>query len=157
MTSDTGSSVRLARIALAGLSLTLAGCAHSPEAATDVSHKVIEGRDAFYDGARVGEKTIIVVGKHGKILRTDDQGESWVIVSSGVDRPLFSVAFADAMHGAIVGASGAYLESADGGLTWKPRSLGVERQLFLVRFVQNGPGFIVGEFGTFLRTETSGR
>jgi photosystem II stability/assembly factor-like uncharacterized protein len=153
----THSFAPLVRIACAALGLALAGCARSPEAGTDLGHKVIEGRDAFYDGARLGEKIIIVVGKHGKILRSDDTGESWVIISSNVDHPLFSVAFSDQTHGAIVGAGGTFLESADGGLTWKPRSLGIDRQLFLVRFVQGGTGFIVGEFGTLLRTETGGK
>ena len=146
----------LVRTVLAGLWLAGAGCGRSPGASSEPV-KAVEARDAFYDGVRLGDGTIVVVGKHGKILRSQDGGNTWALVPSGVDGPLFSIAFRDDDHGVVVGGGGLYLESADRGLSWVPRSIGVDRHLFVIRFIPGGTGFMLGEFGTLLRTDDGGR
>lgn len=150
-------SMNLKIVAFGCLWITLAGCTKVPEGSVEVANRVIEARDAFYDGVKLGENTVIVVGKFGKILRSDDNGKNWIAASSGVDRPLLSISFRDDTHGAIVGTEGIYLESQDSGLTWTSRSLGADSNLLSIRFINASLGFILGEFGTLLRTETGGR
>ena len=142
---------------VATIGLLAAGCANDSEAWRQLPPPTIEGRDAFYDVARVGDSTIIVIGKQGKILRSEDNGETWTRVPSGLTDALLGIAFSDQHHGAIVGANGSYLETADGGRSWTRRALGVERQLSAIRFQPDGTGFIVGEFGTLLRTANAGK
>ena len=119
---------------------------------------MLEERDTYYDGARIGGgETLVLVGG-SKILRSGDGGKSWHVSRSGVHLPILAVAFRDDSYGAIVGAAGTYLESVDGGQTWKPRQLdGVDEQLMSIQFVNDELGFIVGEFGTLLRTESGGQ
>ena len=124
----------------------------------------IDNRDAFYDGARVGEgDTIVVVGKD-KILRSEDDGVSWESVPSllgpvlrtDVITPLYAVSFRDDTWGAAVGAEGTYLETTDGGVTWTRRSLDNEEQFLAIEFLDSKVGLIVGEFATIFRTDSGG-
>ena len=95
----------LLTIVLAGLWLAGAGCGRSPGASSEPV-EAVEARDAFYDGVQLRDGTIVVVGKHGKILHSQDGGNTWTLVPSGVDGPLFSIAFPDADHGVVVGGGG---------------------------------------------------
>lgn len=151
-------TTRFASLILGIAGMLASACAHNSKALHEREAPLVEQRDAFYDAARIGaDSALLVVGKHGKILRSEDDGETWRVVPSATDRPLFSVAFTSPKQGFIVGANGLFLESSDGGLTWSQRDLGVGTQLFSIRFVSERTGFIIGEFGTLLRSEDGGK
>ena len=62
------------------------------------------------------------VGEIGKIMHTNDSGETWIGQDSGDMtvgfNNLFSVYFVDAAIGWAVGAAGTIIHTADGGQTW---------------------------------------
>lgn len=146
--------VRL-RFLPSALGLFLVGCIAAPGENGDAGRPLIEKRDAFFDAARPRAGLVVAVGKWGKILRSEDEGRSWHLVSSPVTQDLLSLSFRDESHGAVVGTGGTYLESMDGGSTWAARPLGTDRQLITVRFA-SGLGLVVGAFGTLLRSESGG-
>jgi photosystem II stability/assembly factor-like uncharacterized protein len=72
-------------------------------------------------------------GSVARVFRTVDGGSSWMVAPSAIppragSGGVFSVAFADALHGVVVGgdyeradsANGTAAHSSDGGLTWVP-------------------------------------
>jgi photosystem II stability/assembly factor-like uncharacterized protein len=63
------------------------------------------------------------VGEAGTLFRSQDGGQSWQRLDSGVAVPLFDVAFSDAQHGWALGAEGALLRTVDGGLNWQVSKL----------------------------------
>ncbi|MGE0517834.1 MAG: YCF48-related protein [Candidatus Binatia bacterium] len=140
-------------IALVGAA-ALAGC-HRSEAWT-MPVRDIEPRDAFYDIARTPDGAVVIAGRYGKLLRSTDFGAHWQPISTGMQEPLFSVAFAERGRGVAVGAHGLLLESTDGGETWARRDSGTERDLLRVRFTAPRTGYILGEFGTLLRSTDGG-
>ncbi len=126
-------------------------------ASNEGESRLLQRASGLFDAAKVGRKTIVVVGKRGQIFRSDDDGKVWHRVMSKTSQPLLSVAFSDPRHGVIVGAGGTYLESADSGSSWTAHPIGVKENLFSVRFFQHGAGFIVGAFGTLLETDNDGK
>jgi photosystem II stability/assembly factor-like uncharacterized protein len=59
----------------------------------------------------------------GRIYRTIDGGNSWV-VASDTNRAVRSITFVTATDGYAVGDGGLFLRTADGGATWTPRAVG---------------------------------
>jgi len=81
-----------------------------------------EQHEAFVtltDVAVLDDRTAVVTGGAGTILRTTDAGASWTRVLSGTRVGLTSVAFADPDRGLIVGHRGVILATTDGGRTWR--------------------------------------
>ncbi len=114
-------------------------------------------RDALFDAHRIGESTIVAVGKFGNVSRSENGGETWERVPAGTNDDLYSVAFLDEARGVIVGANGTVLETTDGGRTWRPRKLSVETDLFHIAFRSKDEGYIIGSFGTVLRSDAGGK
>ena len=101
----------------------------------------------------------VVVGESGKIMLSDDQGETWRQVQSGTARHLWSVAFADSLRGVAVGNVSTALRTTDGGETWQRISLPVvPRTLSLSNVIlsNDGTGLCGGENGTLLETTDYG-
>ncbi|MBL4654877.1 MAG: T9SS type A sorting domain-containing protein [Bacteroidia bacterium] len=61
---------------------------------------------------------IYVVGDNGTILRTGDQGETWLPLNSGTTNDLYSIYFSDGKVGFITGSGGLTLYTYDGGASW---------------------------------------
>jgi hypothetical protein len=99
---------------------------HGETTATQVDHGAFA---EWWNGvATVGGK-FWVVGDGGAIITSSDDGVTWTAQTSGTTENLYSIAFADADHGAAVGRRGTVLVTSDGGTTWTPRPLG--RDIFL--------------------------
>lgn len=64
-----------------------------------------------------GER-LVVVGDHGVILASDDQGLNWKQIESPVSVMLTAVNFASEQSGWAVGHDGAVLRTQDGGTSW---------------------------------------
>ena len=65
---------------------------------------------------QINDNTFIAVG-YGRILRSTDKGESWIIIDQEGDF-FKDVLFVDAMTGYIVGSDGLILKTSDAGLNW---------------------------------------
>jgi photosystem II stability/assembly factor-like uncharacterized protein len=106
----------------------------------------------LHDVQFVGQRRGWAVGDRGVIWRTDDGGESWQRLASGVDCPLRSVCFLTDRVGWVVGGGitphagitrGVVLATTDGGDTWTHLGEGNLPLLYTVRFFDLDEGMAV--------------
>lgn len=69
-----------------------------------------------------GDTTGFAATSSGRIYRTIDGGNSWVVVSD-TNRAVRSIAFVSATVGYAVGDNGLFLRTADGGTTWTSKAV----------------------------------
>jgi photosystem II stability/assembly factor-like uncharacterized protein len=109
---------------------------------------------ALHDVQFVGQRRGWAVGDRGVIWRTDDGGQSWQRLASGVDCPLRSVCFLTDRVGWIVGGGitphagishGVVLATTDGGDTWTHLGAADLPLLHTVRFFDLDEGMAVCE------------
>src|SRR5258708_968181 len=95
-----------------------------------------------------------------RLMRTDNQGETWQQVKLSA-KCISSVAFAADGTGWLVGSHGVFQQSTDGGNTWQqPPALTqdfVNRDWWAVAFNGNGIGLAVGENSTLALTTDNGK
>jgi photosystem II stability/assembly factor-like uncharacterized protein len=106
--------------------------------------------------ASVSDDDIALVAGHDQtILRSIDGGHSWSLVhqATGVDTPLFDIAFVSPKRAFAVGAYGTVLTSTDAGITWEPYVLsdGEDRHAYALAEGPEGLWIMVGEAGLMYR------
>lgn len=112
-------------------------------------------RDNFYDVAMRGHFAWIV-GYHGTILRSQDQGLTWELQPSGTTEALFRVSAVNANEAWIAGSYGTILHTRDGGKSWHKQQTPTEEHLFGLDFINSRKGWAVGSRGTVLHTDDGG-
>ncbi len=112
-------------------------------------------RDNFYDVAMRGHFAWIV-GYHGTILRSQDQGLTWELQPSGSKEALFRVSAVNANEAWICGGYGTILHTNDGGKSWHKQQTHTEEHLFGLDFINPRQGWAVGSRGAILRTDDGG-
>ena len=108
--------------------------------------------------ARAGSR-VVVVGDHGVVLLSDDNGKSWRQARDVPTRVLLtSVSFAGDKLGWATGHWGLILHTEDGGETWKIQrsDTTVDQPLFSVYFSDASNGVAVGLWSLALRTTDGG-
>jgi len=129
-----------------------------PEIAT-LQAPPIERRDVFYGVAAPSEQVIWAVGSYGKIVRSDDGGQRWVVQDDPLTVHLQAIAAWNDQRAVAVGNGGRIIVTADGGRHWKavdaPRSE-VANKLMQVRAYPGGVAWAVGEVGAVLRSTDYG-
>ena len=127
---------------------------------TRVEVPPIEHRDRFYGVATPASSIIWAVACHGKIVRSEDSGQTWVVQETPTIAHLQSIATWDDQKAIAVGNAGIVLMTSDGGKNWKkvdvPKSK-VGNKLLCARAYPGGIGWAVGEYGALLRTENYGK
>ncbi|HSD10927.1 MAG TPA: YCF48-related protein, partial [Candidatus Binatia bacterium] len=113
----------------AAVLLAAVGC-HREEQEAPLFERKISIADKFYDVRALDAKKTVVVGYAGKILITEDAGNSWTVRPSGTDRAIYSLDFVDAQHAWACGQDGLILHTSDGGATWERQSSGTNVYLF---------------------------
>ena len=88
-----------------------------------MSNRATESR--LFGLARAGER-VVAVGERGRILYSDDQGDSWTQAEVPVSSTLLSVYFPTPQLGWAAGHDGVVLASRDGGETWTKELDGYE-------------------------------
>lgn len=115
----------------------------------------------FYDVQFVDAQHGWIVGEFGKIMYTEDGGESWVeqeksLMSEGIfdilDIPtMFGVHMLDRWNGATAGLEGHIARTTDGGATWRFDKMKVDVPLFDPLYepylFPDGSGWAVGGAG----------
>jgi len=98
------------------------------------------------------------VGMDGIILKTVNGGKMWRRITSGTEKPLYSIVVGKNM-GWIVGNKGQYLMSENGGETWSLQDGTIKTRFWLreVAFSNENQGIIVGARGTIVQTKNAGR
>jgi photosystem II stability/assembly factor-like uncharacterized protein len=105
-------------------------------------------------------KRLVVVGDHGVVLLSDDDGMSFRQARAVPTRAtLTSVSFVDARNGWAVGHWGVILHTSDGGEAWvlQRSDTSVDRPLFSVHFTDAGHGLAVGLWSLVLATRDGGK
>ncbi|MCC4115528.1 YCF48-related protein [Aromatoleum toluclasticum] len=123
-----------------------------------VEPPAIERRDAFYGVAAPDERTVWAVGAGGKIVRSEDGGDSWVRQSLNIDANLQGIAAWDDKTAVAVGNGGVVVATSDGGATWTRAEIpgsNNPNKLFRVR-IAGDSAWAVGEFGALLRSTDRG-
>ncbi len=124
-----------------------------------VKEQIIELRDRFYDVAIPDDKTIWAVGKNGKIVRSDDQGGTFVVQQTPTIVHLQSIAAIDALTAVVVGNDGTTLNTKDGGKNWHSVAapLGdIGNKIFRVETSPEGVLWATAEFGSVLFSDDIG-
>ena len=148
-------SARQAAVAAAPLliigSLIYAAFFVKAEVQVDAIHApAIERRDVFYGLVVPKPGVIWAAGSYGKVVRSNDGGQSWAIQPTRLSAHLQSIAAWDAQRAVAVGNQGRVIVTDDGGASWTevevPRSE-VANKLVKVRAYADGLAWAVGEMG----------
>ncbi|KPX74954.1 BNR/Asp-box repeat protein [Pseudomonas amygdali pv. photiniae] len=115
-------------------------------------------RGLLLDVAHAGAR-LVVVGDHGHILFSDDQGKTWSQARVPTRQLLTAVFFVDEQHGWAVGHDAQILASNDGGKSWGKQFEDLKREapLLDVWFKDLDTGFAVGAYGALLSTVDGGQ
>ncbi|MCI3946559.1 Ycf48-like protein [Pseudomonas syringae] len=115
-------------------------------------------RALLLDIAHAGAR-LVVVGDHGHILYSDDQGKTWNQARVPTRQLLTAVFFVDEQHGWAVGHDAQVLASNDGGKSWSKQFEDLKREapLLDVWFKDLDHGFAVGAYGALLSTDDGGQ
>ncbi|MEN0063319.1 MAG: YCF48-related protein [Myxococcota bacterium] len=99
-----------------------------------------------------------LVGRQGRVVRTQDGGESWTDLSlKDFPYTLHDVTFTNPQHGVAVGTTGRLITTDDGGETWVERSHpGGSTFLNAVAFADDLHGWVGGDDGLVLETTDGG-
>ncbi len=131
-----------------------------PKAAgKSIEPPAIDRRDHFY-GIAVPERGVIwAAGNDGKVVRSEDGGNSWKIQHTPVRQHLQDIAEWDAQRAVAVGNQAVVIVTRDRGKTWKevqvPRSQ-VANKMIRVKTYPGGIAWSVGEMGAVLYTRDYG-
>jgi len=109
------------------VSLGVAGC-HGDFSSKFID-KLISRTDKLFDVAHTTGDGFVVVGYNGRIIRSEDAGETWIEVESPAEWTLNQVEFVGD-DGWAVGHYGIILNSRDGGKTWTKQDSSTEKTLF---------------------------
>ena len=148
--------VRLASWCSAAFLFAVLGCHRHTEDAP-LAERKIGFADKFYDVQAIDATRAVVVGYSGKILMTEDGGQTWQQSKSGTRRALYSVKFVNGTHGWACGQDGVLIHTSDGGKTWSKQKSGTPLPMFAVDFVNEREGWVVGDQATYLHTEDGGQ
>lgn len=98
------------------------------------------------------------VGDSGRILHTNDGGNSWRVQESGTTVSLKCVHFATAQLGWIGGAGDSIGKTTNGGVSWTwLHPAGESRRTFMaISFANESAGWIVDNYGGIIHTEDGG-
>ncbi|MGH8010351.1 MAG: YCF48-related protein, partial [Candidatus Binatia bacterium] len=148
-------------VAALAFAIGLAGC-HGGGHDVPLRDDLITFTDKFLDVAHVSGDVFVIVGYNGRILRTEDGGQSWQEIFSDpakrtrvTEYSLNQVEFVGE-HGWAVGHHGTILHSRDGGRTWTKQQVDSEKTIFSVSFVDALHGRASGDESTFLSTDNGG-
>lgn len=124
-----------------------------------VKPPAIERRDSFLGVAMPSDRVIWAAGGNGKVIRSEDRGQSWVAQAVPKEHNLQGIAAWNAEQAVAVGGDGCVIRTVDAGRTWTevavPKSE-VANKLLNVRAYGNGVAWAVGEMGALLNSTDFG-
>lgn len=132
----------------------LAGC-HSTGHEVKLNDDLIRRTDKFFDVAHVSGSTFVIVGYDGRILRSEDNGNSWKEIERPTNFSLTQASFVGE-NGWAVGHHGTVINTRDGGKTWTLQKSNTIKALLSVSFVDQNHGWACGDESTWLWTNNGG-
>lgn len=122
-------------------------------------------RDLFYGLTRSTGNTTWLVGNEGKILVSNDAGQSWSLQPSPTDVGLRDVAAWDSERLLVVGNKGTVLRTETGGDSWTEAENAYSdsinqqgiNQLFRVSILKDGHAWAVGQWNMIMQSRDYGQ
>ena len=133
-----------------------------PEAVVrDLPEPALGSRDFYYGVAHPAEDVVWLAGTWGKVIRSNDGGETWTIRKTPTRENLQSIVAWDNERAAAVGNEGVAIRTEDGGKTWVevteiPKSKD-RNKLVSLRKRGAGEAWAVGLGNAILRTTDYGK
>lgn len=120
----------------------------SPDAGQTWTRTVVGDESFIWMNGVAAGKTLLLVGQHGALARSLDDGASWEILDSGTPHHLAAVAVGPGgLYAA--GQRGTLLYSKD-GQRWIPVELPTHNDLFAITVSSDGALFVAGDDGVVL-------
>ena len=91
----------------------------------------------FFNG-----KEVFLIGRDGNILKTEDTGQSWTSINSGVVEQLWDIDFINESVGFVVGEFGRILKTEDRGETWRKTNSGTQENIYSIAFKNELEGWV---------------
>jgi photosystem II stability/assembly factor-like uncharacterized protein len=115
--------------------------------------------DDLYSVSAVGDDHVWAAGYFGTLYRSTDSGKTWRKLTSGTQKSINALSFADERHGWAVGRMGFVTHTVDGGETWEQQVLPrtPAQHLFSVFALSPQTAWIVGTWGGRYYTENGGK
>jgi photosystem II stability/assembly factor-like uncharacterized protein len=104
----------------------------------------------------IDEMTGYIACDSGNIEVTNDGGENWQIINTGIQNDLFGIRFRNNELGYAVGANGAVMKTRDQGHSWEDVSIRTTANLYDVAVISEERFFVVGDSGTIAYTMDGG-
>jgi photosystem II stability/assembly factor-like uncharacterized protein len=123
----------------------------------ETGQKVVSRYDQYFAASVLADGKVWAVGQNGKIVMSQDRGQTWSTQPSHTTQSLFAVSFPEAEQGWAVGAAGTILHTTDGGTTWAAQSSGTDKDLLAIRFLEMQRGWAVGAAGVIVTTQDGGQ
>ncbi len=118
--------------------------------------------DRFYGATSAGGNTLWLVGRFGKIIKSSNEGHSWVIQSSPTQSNLQSIVAWNKDDALAVGDNSTVIRTNDGGRHWSlvhdvPEASSEFNKLLKATISGNGDVWVVGEEGAVLVSRDKGK
>jgi photosystem II stability/assembly factor-like uncharacterized protein len=100
-----------------------------------------------------------VVGNNGKILHTENGGNSWKFQNSGTQNDLRSVYFCNSKIGWAVGRNNIAINTVDGGLNWRKVNINQDtiKSFYEITFTDKNNGWLISNRGELFHTTDEGK
>lgn len=108
-----------------------------------------------HDGQYISDSVMMIVGEHGKILRSENAGKTWAWMESYKRAHFRRLHFISPDVGYIVGDSGIVLHTMNGGKNWDIRYF-PDNTMSAVWSINDNIAFIVSDKGNIYRTSDAG-
>ncbi len=99
--------------------------------------KISIGTNETINAILLNDNQIFLFGDNGLILKSRDDGNSWITVPSGTRSNIYAVTSLRSNKFVAVGEKGLVIISSDNGKTWKSQKSNTDQSLFSVKFIGN--------------------
>jgi photosystem II stability/assembly factor-like uncharacterized protein len=113
------------------------------------------GFSAFFAVWAEGDSLACIGAREGRVVRSDDGGETWITLDSGSIWAVESMHFVDETHGWACTHQRDILRTSDGGLTWDVIT-GPQNHIDDIQFGSADVGIAVGTTGSVLGSTDGG-
>ena len=113
------------------------------------------GINTFADIAASGADTLWAVDTGGNVVRSDDGGATWRLLTRVDGSPLQGIALLSGTEAWVCGSGAVVRHTRDGGTTWRSVGLSGSATLYDVAALPSGAVLACGSGGTLLRKEAS--
>lgn len=113
-------------------------------------------KNYLYDITCADDKICYACGSIGKVIKSDDGGETWEEKNLQLNENLKTIYFIDVDFGFTAGEKGALARTIDGGINWEIIQTGLRFTIIEIYFYSKDKGYIVSTSGEIGKTIDGG-